>query len=677
MKKTITILVSLALISFNINSQTFSDDFESYAVGAYLAQSSPNWTTWSGATGGNEDVQIVSNDYHSGSKSIYFSSTSSGGGPQDVVLPFGGSYNTGQFVYEMWIKVESGKGGYFNFQANTTPGQLWAMECYLIHTGDLFLSNTDGLMLQTTFTSNTWFKMTFNINLNTNEWEFLIDGISKGKFSNTVNQIASLDLFPVNSTNNGGNNQAGFWVDDVSYNYTPYTLQPRNGAVIAIAEKLKVAGQTIHPSTRIRNLGTQTITSFDLKVDYNGSQTTESITGVSIPSLGTYDYKFNGDVTAISGSNPLSITISNVNGTTADDDPADDSKIITIDPITPAPGKLVIGEEGTGTWCGWCPRGTVAMAEMKEYYDGFFKGIAVHNGDPMTNTVYDAGMGPLVSGYPSALVDRGSEIDPSEFEIDFLQRVTVPPSAMLDIDADYNSTTKILDVDIEYKFTQSVSGNWKAACVIVEDSVHGTGSNWAQSNYYSSTANNIPLVGAGIDWQAAANPVPASLMWYNDVARAIEPGFTGKPNSFPSSINAGDSHTVSFSINIDPTWNTDLIEIVGILFDNSGLIDNGAVEDFPEENTGISATGKGIQKWQISPNPAVDKVMVSLQLEEPAVVDIMLTDMLGRNVLTGTNDLSVGRHNVAIGLHGIDQGIYFITLSIDGVNSTKRIVVGQ
>ena len=47
-------------------SQTFSDDFESYSVGSYLGSSSTDWTTWSGAEGGAEDVQITDNNASSG-----------------------------------------------------------------------------------------------------------------------------------------------------------------------------------------------------------------------------------------------------------------------------------------------------------------------------------------------------------------------------------------------------------------------------------------------------------------------------------------------------------------------------------------------------------------------------------------------------------------------------------
>ncbi|MFM2191829.1 MAG: hypothetical protein RLZZ118_786, partial [Bacteroidota bacterium] len=73
------------LASTSIQAQTFSDNFDTYTVGAALGPQSPNWTTWSGAQGGADDVNVTNTDAHSGSNSIYFSSTSASGGPADII----------------------------------------------------------------------------------------------------------------------------------------------------------------------------------------------------------------------------------------------------------------------------------------------------------------------------------------------------------------------------------------------------------------------------------------------------------------------------------------------------------------------------------------------------------------------------------------------------------------
>ena len=56
-----------------------------------------------------------------------------------------------------------------------------------------------------------WFELKIAVNITNNSWHVYIDDVFLGSFSNGINQIASLDLFPLQ-----GNS---FWVDNVSYMY--------------------------------------------------------------------------------------------------------------------------------------------------------------------------------------------------------------------------------------------------------------------------------------------------------------------------------------------------------------------------------------------------------------------------------------------------------------------------
>lgn len=216
MKKSI-LLLSITSIASAAQAQ-FLDDFESYTVGAYLAATSPDWDTWDGAPSGSDDVQITDADAHSGTNSIYFSTTDPMGGPQDVVLPFGGEYTTGNFHFELWMKVEANKGAYFNFQSNTTPGQVWAFETFFGSDGSVLVVSDTADVIQGSYTPDTWINVSWDIDLDLNSWELLIDGTSLGTFSNTNNRVASLDLFPVSA-----DTLSGFFIDDVAYAYDPDT----------------------------------------------------------------------------------------------------------------------------------------------------------------------------------------------------------------------------------------------------------------------------------------------------------------------------------------------------------------------------------------------------------------------------------------------------------------------
>lgn len=66
-------------------------------------------------------------------------------------------------------------------------------------------------------------------------------------------------------------------------------------------------------------------------------------------------------------------------------------------------------EEYTGLWCGWCPRGWVAMEEMNEEFPEDFVCVSYHDGD-MIQFLRNFPNQP--SGYPTSFMNRRIEADP-------------------------------------------------------------------------------------------------------------------------------------------------------------------------------------------------------------------------------------------------------------------------
>ena len=351
MKKLCTLFL-VSLSSLGLYAQG-SYNFDNYAAGSYMGNLSADWTTWSGTTGGAEDVKIDTMNSYSGSNSIYFSSTSATGGPQDVLLNFGGAVlQNGDFSFESMFYIEGDNAGYFNFQGEITPGNSFATSCYLDDDGGLILSPDGPSVISQSYPLDQWFNLKITADLTLNVWELFIDGVSQGTWQNTVNQVASVDLYPVNPDNMGSNTNSSYWMDDVMWDFVPYILSNLNGGVTAVNVNNGIVGQQRPLSVEIMNLGSTAITSFDVIVDYAGVQYTENITGVSLNSYERYAVNYSQELTLVVGNNLVVATVSNINETT-DDDSTDDSKSISLDPVVPALGKLVIGEEATGTWCGW------------------------------------------------------------------------------------------------------------------------------------------------------------------------------------------------------------------------------------------------------------------------------------------------------------------------------------
>ena len=440
MKKILLTGLSFA-IATGLFAQTFSDDFDSYTTGTNLTVSSADWTTWTPATP-SEDVLISSADAASGANSLYFESN--GGGPVDIILPFSQIYNSGQFSFEANFNVEAGKGAYFNLQGTLVAAEIWAMDCFMLDDGTIKLSNQGTPYITSTYPTATWFNLRIDMDLTTNVWELFINDISQGTFANPTGQIGILNLYPTNPTTEGGNNTAGFYVDDVQYTHTPEVFSAVNGGMSLVNAIDGIAGANREVVASVRNIGLDAITSFDITYDYNGSSIQETVGSVSLASLETYEHTFATAAVLAAGSNVMTVTISNVNGAGQDADATDDAKSIIIDPIIPAEGKVVVGEEGTGTWCGWCPRGTVAMDEFATLYPTLWAGIAVHNGDPMVDAVYDGAVSGLASGYPTAFVDRGLELDPGAMGADFLARLQTAPKAFISNTSTWDPVTRVL-----------------------------------------------------------------------------------------------------------------------------------------------------------------------------------------------------------------------------------------
>jgi hypothetical protein len=216
------------------------------------------------------------------------------------------------------------------------------------------------------------------------------------------------------------------------------------------------------------------------------------------------------------------------------------------------------------------------MENMDLFYSGYFQGIAVHNGDVMTDIGHDTPFSALISGYPNALVDRGPEVDPSSMENDFLTSIQAAPKAFMKNGATYNAVTRELKVSIQSVFQSAASGSYKIACVITEDSIKGTASTYNQTNYYSSTSQNLPLVGAGRNWQTESAAVSYTKMQYDYVSRLISPSFYGTNQCFTSTMAVNDTFTHTFTFILPAAWKDNYLHIVGILINPAGKIDNGS-----------------------------------------------------------------------------------------------------
>ena len=220
-------LITLGIVinSFSLIAQNLTDSFESYTVNSYLGPQSPNWSTWSGNEGDTQDVKVVNTKAHSGTKSIYFSSNRASGGPSDVILPFNpSSFSVGFFTFSMWMFVETNKAAYFNFQGSNGFGSSFPLNVSFYQDGKMKLYTSQRDLLNTTYPQNVWFEIKLIGNLNNAKWVLEINNVKKGTVYLSETSLYALDLYPVNNSPNS-NNQSGFYVDDIKFDYTQLCIK--------------------------------------------------------------------------------------------------------------------------------------------------------------------------------------------------------------------------------------------------------------------------------------------------------------------------------------------------------------------------------------------------------------------------------------------------------------------
>lgn len=327
---------------------------------------------------------------------------------------------------------------------------------------------------------------------------------------------------------------------------------PMNCAVTSTnfgTQAATIGEELVLPMT-IKNKGKNNITSIAYTITTNDDPATTTpevvvpIDNIAINENATFDVAFDTSE-ALRGTK--TVTITKVNGepneAASNQCVASGNFVILAEIFT----KVPVVEEFTGTWCGWCPRGFVAMETARETYGDQVVLIAAHNGDPMEISDYNPMMA-LVGGFPSSFVNREATVDPHPTNIlnAIKQDLQNVPIGKIDITAKWNDEEmKTIDVNAVSKFAFAETGaNYGVALVLTEDGMSGTGSNWRQSNYYSGQSGDPYMTW----WYSQGSYV--SGLTFNFVAVGaweLKNGFNG---SVATSFEAGEEMPFNYVADI-------------------------------------------------------------------------------------------------------------------------------
>lgn len=284
-------------------------------------------------------------------------------------------------------------------------------------------------------------------------------------------------------------------------------------------------GKSRNKSVTLNNLGTS-LKSIDYVVTLDGKAGDEKHIdfGKDLGFGGKYTVDIPFDAAPQTGEYPVTLTVTKVNGeaNAATANSASGTNVT----LAKEYKKAVVMEQFTGTGCQWCPRGHVAMHNLRQKYGDQFIGIALHqynSSDPMYISDYGLGF----SGAPEAMVDRdGKELDPYyDAPAAVAAALENLPTASVSVSGDY--TADYSQVNATATVESLVPGKYGIAYMLVADGLKGTKTPWKQSNGYAKYKSDPSQVPD--DLQYLCNQPSAMFTTFNDVL--IASSYTDSKNN--------------------------------------------------------------------------------------------------------------------------------------------------
>lgn len=248
------------------------------------------------------------------------------------------------------------------------------------------------------------------------------------------------------------------------------------------------------------------------------------------------------------GAYEYSVNITSVNGQPNEDPTATSTASLNV--YNTLPVHRAVLEEYTGTWCGYCPRGFVGLEEMNRLFPEDFIGISYHNGDPMQITTdYPSN----VEGFPDAWLDRWYQTDAfcgdedyGTFGIDkaWKEACSIFAPAVVEVGSTWTDENTLHCLASVVFPIASEECPYEVGFALLADGLTGTGSSWAQSNYYTGAEG----------WPSCMDPFIQGGskilgLVFNDVLIALS-SKAGIPGSLQAPIEEDVAQTVTFDFDL-------------------------------------------------------------------------------------------------------------------------------
>lgn len=399
-------------------------------------------------------------------------------------------------------------------------------------------------------------------NADPNAFAGFVDVYQNGKYAGYVNMASAgynLFLFAKTVGEKTGLDNV-FTIDGATLN--DFTLPIVNGTT------------TLNPNVLVNNIGSNSLTSLDYEYSFNDAAPTSGNLTINVDGGNASWVEIPvGDMP--DGRGQLNLTVTKINGIEMNTSAS--LPFMKIPGDGGYPRKFVV-EEGTGTWCGWCPRGIVGLEYMSENHPDDFVGIAVHSGDQMEVDSYRPFISKFFSGFPSCVVNRDPvfDVDPSKNMLEAMWQWWSSQVAPAKIDLVVGVGETELAVKSTTTFAVDDNNPYLLAYVIIEDGIKGM-----QTNYYAGGS-----YGECGGWEKKGSKVT----WeYEHTARLIKDTFGLESSKIPTVV-ANTEYVASTFLPLSNVKDVEKCKVIALLLDEqTGVIVNAAVKACNDSADGIES----------------------------------------------------------------------------------------
>lgn len=314
----------------------------------------------------------------------------------------------------------------------------------------------------------------------------------------------------------------------------------------------------------------------------------------------------------------------------------------------------------TATWCGPCGGwGWDLNNQITADIEG--KAIIISAYGSSSSNYYNNTAGAFGnsfasgSGYPAFCLNGsnrtvyvGTSINTAQTRTDIVTDVNTfvnqNPIAQTGFDAYYQNGNLVVDTKTEF-FTDTSGQFFLGAYAIEEDVVGYQNGNAAGNN----TVHHAVLRG----------------------------GFTITPFGTPltsGAITAGSSFTHTFTMAVNPTWNTNKVKVAVMLFRS------GAGFEYINGNGGNNFVGLDEDYFKddfmkVFPNPVTnnEQAIIRINSNEQEDLSIEIFNSIGQKVKSVFTGNMVGNKDFYVDVNDLNAGLYFVKVSSNTSNKTKTL----